>query len=347
MQQSANGQVTKPVESEDGAVVAPGDSVSDALDRAVAVLAEAERPALACHIHPDGDAHGSLLALHLLGRAHGKASVASWPEPFRVAPHYRFLPGLELATPPERFPAAPEVMVTFDLGSPVRLGELAAPALAATELIVLDHHADNQRFGTVNVVDTDAAATAVVVREIARRLGWELDRDVAINLYAGLVTDTGRFRYPNTTPEVFELAEELAAFDLPIPAIVRELFEKHRFSYLMLVSEVLGRAILDPDRRFIAAWVTVEDLEAHGVDYDETEGLIDHVRQTAEADIACVLKEAPGEGLRVSLRSDGSTDVAAIAAVFGGGGHSFMAGFLTDLSIREVVARLRDLIPER
>jgi phosphoesterase RecJ-like protein len=161
------------------------------------------------------------------------------------------------------------------------------------------------------------------------------------------VTDTGRFRYPNTTPEVFELAEELASFDIPIPWIVRELFEKHRFPYLMLVSEVMGRALLDPDRRFVAAWLTADDLERHGVDYDETEGLIDHVRQTAEADVACVVREAPGEGLRVSLRSESGLDVGHIAAQFGGGGHAFMAGFLTDAPIRTVIADLRALIPER
>lgn len=320
-------------------------AVEDELTRAVELIGTADSVALACHVHPDGDALGSLLALHLLCRAHGPPSVASWPEPFAVAPHYRFLPGLDSAVPPDRFPEAPELMVTFDLGARTRLGELSANAARAGQLVVLDHHEDNQRFGTVNVVDTRAAATAVVVREIARRLGWPLDRDVAINLYAGLVTDTGRFRYPNTTPEVFELAEELAGYDLPIPMIVRELFEKHRFPYLMLVSEVMGRAVLDPDRRFVAAWLTTEDLDSYGVEYDETEGLIDQVRQTAEADVACVLKEAPGEGLRVSLRSDNDVDVAAIAAHFGGGGHSFMAGFITDEPIRAVIAQLRALLP--
>jgi len=313
--------------------------------RAAELLTSVDVVALACHIHPDGDALGSLLALHLLCRANGQASIASWPEPFAVGPHYRFLPGIDTAVPSNRFPETPEVMFTFDLGSPVRLGELAANAARAGELVVLDHHSDNRRFGTVNVVATHAAATAVIVRELARRLGWSLDRDVAINLYAGLVTDTGRFRYPNTTPEVFELAEELAAYDLPIPMIVRELFEKHRFPYLMLVSEVMGRAVLDPDRRFVAAWLTAEDLECYGVSYDETEGLIDQVRQTAEADVACVLKEAPGEGLRVSLRSENDIDVAAIAAHFGGGGHPFMAGFLTDAPIRTVIAELLSLLP--
>src|SRR5438105_13131193 len=209
------------------------------LDRAAAAIEGASAVALACHVTPDGDALGSMLALHHLCRAAGKPSVASWPDPFVVAPHYTYLPGLDLTTKPADFPAAPEVMVTFDCGSLARLGELAWPAEAAGELIVVDHHATNDRFGTVNVIDPDAAASAVVVRRLAERLGWPLTRDAAVCLYTGLVTDTGRFQYDNTTPAVFELACELASFDLPIAAITRQLFEEHRFAYLQLVAAVV------------------------------------------------------------------------------------------------------------
>ncbi len=311
------------------------------LTRAVEVIRGAPSLALACHVHPDGDALGSLLAMHLLCEANGVHSVASWPEPFVVGPHYRFLPGLEKAVPPWEFPPEPPVMLTFDLGSFARLGGLASSARAAGELVVLDHHDDNQRFGSVNVVWTGAPATTVVVRELARRLGWSLTPEIACNLYVGLVTDTGRFRYPNTTPEVFALAEELTGYGLSASEIVRELFDKHRYEYLLLEGEVVRRALLDPELGLVIAWVTRDDLERYQVAFDETEGLIDQVRQTAEADVACVLKEAPGEGLRVSLRSEGRVDVAAVAGSFGGGGHPFMAGFTTDQPITEVVAKIR------
>src|SRR5262249_44920374 len=152
-------------------------------------------------------------------------------------------------------PRQPEVMVTFDCGSMARLRELGDVARAAGELIVVDHHATNARYGTINVVDPSAAASAVVVRRLAARLGWPLTRDPAMCLYTGVVTDTGRFQYDNTTPEVFELACELSSFDLPIAAITRQLFEEHRYAYMQLVARVLERAELDRDRRFIAGWV--------------------------------------------------------------------------------------------
>jgi phosphoesterase RecJ-like protein len=315
------------------------------LERAAEAIEGAPSLALACHAHPDGDALGSLLAMQHLADANGKPAVSSWPEPFVVGPHYEFLPGVDQALPPTRFPERPDVMVTFDSGSLDRLGSLAPRARSAQELVVLDHHADNQRFGTINAVLTDAAATAVVVRRLAGLLGWDLTREAALCLYVGLVTDTGRFQYPNTTSEVFHLAEELSAYDLPVAAITRELFEKHRFAYVQLAAMVLARAELDADRGFVAAWVTAGDLTRYGVAFDETEGLIDLVRRTAEAEVSCVLKEAPGEGLRVSLRSVGDVDVGRIAKDLGGGGHAFMAGFTTGASIPETLGAIRELLP--
>jgi len=306
-----------------------------------AVLDAAGSLALACHHHPDGDALGSMLAMHLLCEANGKPSVASWPSPFVVAPHYEFLPGLDRCTPPAEFPAEPEVLVTFDLGNVGRLGDLAPAAERAGQVVVLDHHPDNRRFGTHNLVDERAAATAVLVRRIAAELGWSLTRDVALCLYVGLVTDTGRFRYPNTTSDVFHLAEELAEHDLPIARITRELFEKHRFQYVQLLSMALARAELDQDLRLVVAWLSAQDLAAFDVSFDETEGFIDHVRACQEADVACVVREAPGEGMRVSLRSTGPVDVSELAARFGGGGHAFMSGFSSDRPIHEVVSAVR------
>ena len=314
---------------------------TEALDRAVRAIEDADSLALACHVGPDGDALGSMLALHHLCRAHGKPSVASWPEPFVVAPHYTYLPGLDSTTKPADFPDAPAVMITFDCGSLDRLGELAAPARAAGELIVLDHHVSNARYGSINVVDPDAAATAVVVRQLAHDLGWPLNRDAAMCIYTGLVTDTGRFQYSNTTPEVFALAQELSTFDLPIAAITRQLFEEHRFAYLQLVAKCLGRAQLDSELELVSTGITADDLRTFGVEIEETEGLIDLVRRAGEAEVACVLKETP-EGIRVSLRSLSRVDVAAVAAHFGGGGHKYAAGFTVGGTVESVLEDIKD-----
>lgn len=314
-----------------------------ALAEAAAAIVSAGSVALACHVDPDGDALGSMLALHHLCQAQGKASVASWPEPFVVAHHYAFLPGVDACTKPDDFPIAPEVMVTFDCGSLGRLGSLAAPARAAGQLIVVDHHRSNEAYGTINLVDPDAAASAVLVRRLAARLGWPLTGDAALCLYTGVVTDTGRFQYDNTTQEVFRLATELSGFDLPIAPITRQLFEESRFNYLQLVGACLSRAQLDRPLGFVATWVTLGDLERYGVAVEETEGLIDLIRRTAEAAVSCVAKETP-DGIRVSLRSVDGVDVAAIASRFGGGGHRHAAGFTATGTISEVLKAVRRVL---
>lgn len=315
-----------------------------ALERAAAAIESAAHLSQACHHTPDGDALGSMLAIHHLAVANGKSVVSSWPEPFVVAPHYSFLPGLELVTKPADFPPAPELMITLDCGAASRLAELAPPARAAHELIVIDHHFTNEGYGTINLIDPTAAATAVVVRSLFERLGWPLTRDAALCLYTGLVTDTGRFQYEGTTPRVFALAEELSGFDLPIPAMNRQLFEEHRLAYLRLAGEALQRAVLDADRRFVATWVSAADMARHGVDVEETEGLIDLIRRTTEADVSAVLKETP-EGTKVSLRAVTDFDVGAVATIFGGGGHKSAAGFTSDRPVPEVLDALRDALP--
>jgi phosphoesterase RecJ-like protein len=313
---------------------------SDAIAKATEVIRRSRQVALACHVNPDGDALGSMLALHHVLRANGYDSIASFSEPFVVAPHYRELPGLERLTPPDRFPREPAVMVTFDSGSLSRLGDLEASAKAADELVVIDHHVSNQRYGTINVIDPDAAASGVLVRRLIERLELPLNRDAAVCLYAAVVCDTGRFQYESTTSEVFALAGELTCFDVPIARLSRTLFEEHRFAYLQLLADVLARSVLVPEKKFVWTYVSQDDLARHGVTFEEVEGLIDVVRRTREAEVACVLKEAPDHTWRVSLRSLGDVDVRHIAEHEGGGGHRFAAGFTSDDPVHKVVARI-------
>ena len=314
------------------------------LDQAADAIAAAPSLALACHHTPDGDALGSMLALHHLALVAGKQSVASWPEPFDVPAHYTFLPGLDLTTKPADFPYEPDLMMTFDCGSLARLGELAPAAQRARQLIVVDHHSTNDGYGTVNLIEPDAAASAVVVRSLLARLGWDLNRDAAQCLYTGLVCDTGRFQYECTTPEVFALAQELAGFDLPIGPMNRQLFEEHRLAYLRLAGVALQRAEYDGDRRFVATWVTADDLATHGVGLEETEGLIDLLRRASEADVSAVLKETP-DGTKVSLRAVTEFDVGRLAIGFGGGGHRAAAGFVSALPVRELLDAIRQSLP--
>jgi phosphoesterase RecJ-like protein len=312
-----------------------------ALERAAKTIDAADHVTLMCHVTPDGDALGSMLALHHALLAAGRSSVATFPEPFVIAPHYRDLPGLDLITRPADVPADLGVVVTFDCGALGRLGNLRPLAESAAELIVVDHHVSNERYGTINVIDATAAASGVVVRDLIDRLGLVLTHDVAFCLYTALVCDTGRFQYESTTSGVFNLAAELLAFDLPVSTLSRTLFEEHSFAYLQLLGEALAGATLVPEQSFVWTAVTQDLLARHGVTMEEVEGLIDIIRRTAEADVACVVKEEADGTVKVSLRSVGATDVEQVATANGGGGHRFAAGFTSHDGIDATVARIR------
>jgi phosphoesterase RecJ-like protein len=302
--------------------------------RAVKILAGARQVCLACHVRPDADALGSMLAAAHALRAAGpeRAVIASFgDEPFAVPANLRFLPGAELVTPPAAYPARPEVMVTFDAAAASRLGLLAAPAAAARELIVLDHHASSEAFGTVRLVDPAAAATAVLARELIARLGVPLSRDIATGLYAGLVTDTGAFKF-STTPAIHELAAELIGTGIEPGAVARELFDRAPFGYLRLLSAVLGRAELEPAAAgglgLVWTQVSRADREqAGGLALDAVEPLIDTLRRTDEAEVAVVLKEADNGDWLVSARSKDHVDIGRACQALGGGGHARAAGF--------------------
>ncbi|MFN2556687.1 MAG: bifunctional oligoribonuclease/PAP phosphatase NrnA [Nitriliruptorales bacterium] len=300
---------------------------------------------LACHADPDGDALGSLLALHLFLRRLGYETVASWgSDPFVVPPQYTFLPGLHTLLPPHEFPDEPELLLTFDAGCTERLGLLTPAAARTKTLIVVDHHESNDRFGDVNLVAPHAAATVVLVDELVRRLGGSPDRDIAACLYTGLVTDTGRFQYRNVDRSTMELGSRLIGKGIEHAEISRQMFDTHSFGYLKVLGRVLARSTFVPEASLVYSWVEQADLDRFGVALEETEGIIDVLRSADAAEVTMVIKEQADGEWRVSLRSKGRTDVGALAHEFGGGGHPFSAGFVFDGSREAAVSRVVHLL---
>jgi bifunctional oligoribonuclease and PAP phosphatase NrnA len=301
---------------------------------AVKMIDDAGQVCLACHVRPDADALGSMLAVAvaLAGRPGGQTVFPSFgDDPFAVPGILRFLPGQSLLGAPADYPDRPEVMISFDAASIDRLGRLAGPAAAAGALIVLDHHASNTGFGSVNLVDPAAAATAVLAAELIDRLGISLTEDIALGLYAGLVTDTGSFKYAATTPKVHELAARLLATGIEPGTVARELYDRAPFSYLRMLSAALGRAQLDRDAAsgLGLVWTTVTraDRTQASLPLAAAESVIDLVRKTDEAEVAAVLKEDDDGTWQVSVRSKELVDVGAACSELGGGGHTRAAGF--------------------
>lgn len=286
------------------------------------------------HVDPDADALGSLLALRRWLMGAGARVFGTWgSDPFEPPSQLDFLPGFDELVPAEQVPADPDLLIAVDFSSVGRLGLLAPVAESATSVLVIDHHqpdharpAGAEPFGDVLLVDPDASSTVALAERLLRELGAELDVHTATCLYAGLVTDTGRFQYANVDPETFELGARLKATGIDHSAIARRLFETHSLGYLELLRRVLERVGFDEQRGLLHTWFSDDDVAECGVNPGETEAVIDVVRTVDRATIAVVGKRFEGEW-KVSMRSEpGGVDVSRIAARLDGGGHRNAAG---------------------
>jgi phosphoesterase RecJ-like protein len=315
--------------------------VSDELTRAAEALRGASTVAIACHVNPDADAIGSMLGLSNFLRARGTSTTCSFPnEPFDPPRWASMLPGHETLVPPREFPKQPAVMVTCDAASMDRLGMLAPAAERAATLIWIDHHVSNDGLGTIPLIDPRASSTSEMVWRLLREIGGEISVETAACLYAGLVTDTGRFQYQAVTPQTLRLGAELREFPFEHTRLVQALYEDNATTYLKLLGVALERIEHDPSADLVWSYLTQADLAGAGVHPSETDDLIDVVRTAREADVAAVLKQQRDGRFKVSMRSKGGHDVAAVAASFGGGGHRLAAGYTSPHGLTETVERL-------
>jgi phosphoesterase RecJ-like protein len=316
--------------------------VNEELARAAEVLQEAPTVALACHVNPDADALGSMLGLADHLRAAGKQTICSFPnEPFDPPRWVAMLPGSELLVPPRDFPKEPAVMVTCDAASMDRLGVLAPAAVRSKTLIWIDHHVSNEGLGTIALIDPHASSTCEVVWRLLKRLGGEISLESATCLYAGLVTDTGRFQYQAVRPDTLRLAAELREYPFDHTRLVQALYEDNALAYLRLLGVALERIELEPDVDLVWSYLTQADLAGAGVHPAEADDLIDVVRTAREADVAAVVKQQLDGRFKVSMRSKGGHDVAQIASAYGGGGHRLAAGYTSPHGLTETVERLK------
>ena len=303
-------------------------------------LRSADRFLLTTHEGPDGDALGSLLATHKLLQQLGKDSVMFLAaKEFPLPVEYRFLPLEEVFHEPP-VDVVDRVLVFLDCGN---IDRMPVDFLRRDDakILNLDHHHDNTRFGTLNLVDTRASCTAEIVFRVARLLGADITPEIATALYVGLITDTGRLMYENTGPDAHRMAAELIEAGVDVHDIYRRLYERVPLEKLHLVARALQRIERVDDCKLAVTYIAAEDYGETGSDESLTEGIIDHVRALECAEVAAMIRDKTDGGphaRKVSLRSaTGRVDVSAIAQRYGGGGHRRAAGFSTDLTYDELL----------
>jgi phosphoesterase RecJ-like protein len=303
-----------------------------------------ERFLVVAHENPDGDALGSMLGLTLGLRSLGKDAVMYLAGNAPLPAEYRFL-RLDDVRHDVPDDVGERVLIAVDCANERRISEDRSAVERAAMVIDIDHHHDNSRFGEVNLIVPDASSTAEIVRDVLRELDVSLTPEIALALYVGLVTDTGRFQYTNTTPKALELAAELVAAGADVHGVFRHVYETVQFAKLKLLARALERAQLFEGGRLVVSYLLKDDFGAVGAEEPYSEGIIDHLRSVEGSEMVALIREPPrneGPARRISLRSShDEVDVSAIARQAGGGGHRQAAGFSSERPIGEIIDFLR------
>lgn len=300
-------------------------------------LKSASSVLIGTHLNPDGDALGSALAVsHYLDGLGIENEVLCHHMPPR---NLRFLPGVNRIrqTPKEE---KYDLGIVVDLDSLERLGNTEPFFANCEKTIFIDHHVPHDAPGDIRIVDTSAPATAVILTRLFLLLGAEITPEIATCLITGIVTDTGSFRFRNTTPESLSLASKLLEQGGDINQVSEMVFQSKPISSARLLGFTLERMQLDCDNQLCWSALSHDDFEQnHGADED-TEGFVNELLSIETVQISALFREPKRGKIRCSVRSRGDYDVAAVARIFGGGGHRNAAGCTFEGPMEEAIDKL-------
>ncbi len=289
------------------------------------LICESDNFVLSGHINPDGDCLGSELALMHALHALGKQATCVFANDFKLPLGLSWLPGLQNMVPAHEYSEAPDVFIACDVPTLERLGASADIHARAKLHITIDHHAVDTTMAQYTYVDPDASATALLVWELIGLLPLTPSLNMARCAYTGLMTDTGRFQFQNTTRECFEAAADMMSYGLRPDDVAREVFQNNSLASFLLAERMIAHAEIDEKTGLAISYITHDDLDNCLATKADADMLIDMLRSIAGVRVAALLREAEGE-VRASLRAKDATNVAQVARQFGGGGHVAAAG---------------------
>ncbi len=322
-------------------------------EQIVELINQASHVVLATHVHPDGDALGSLLGFANILESRGKQVFRYLDAP--VSHLYDFLPGTSLAS--TDLDAALQfaeqadraggkvVAVALDCGDAERLGESKDRLLSISPFIVIDHHCGHRDFGDHLWLESSCSSTGEMVYELALVLGANVSLDAAFCLYVAIVTDTGSFRYESTSPRTLRVAADLVESGVRPDEVAERVYDNYTLARLRLMEMVLATLEIYADGQIGTITVSAEMFAKSGASSDEVEGFINYPRALRSVRVAVFFKESKDGIISVSLRAKGTCDVASVAADFGGGGHRNAAGFrFADQSMEVVQQKVLDAL---
>ncbi len=298
---------------------------------------------LTTHVNPDGDALGALLAMGLALQSNGRKIVMFNESPIPAV--YRFLPGIDQIEREVPSPFAYETVVVLDCGDLDRVGAVAAQIQRSARVINIDHHVTNTGFGHHQLIDSEASSSTELVYRILKQMNLAIDTAVATSIYTGILTDTGSFRFNNTNSRAFDICAEMVGCGVDPYVVAQHVYGTYSLGRIKLLNMALDSIEISRNGKLSLMTLTRAMFAETDTQPEDVDGMINYAKRIEDVRVAALIMEnANGhtkaddgpKRYHVSLRSDGSVDVARIAAAFGGGGHFNAAGFGVDGSLNEL-----------
>jgi len=316
------------------------------MDLIISKIKKAQHILLASHSNPDGDAVSSLLALGLaIGKLNKKTTIYN-ASPIPAV--YRFLPSVERIVGRIKKAKLYDVALILDCGDLPRIGEASATVSQIPVIINIDHHISNTRFGDIQLIDASACSTAEIVYRLIKALNAPIDKAIATSIYTGILTDTGSFRFSNTNQAAFAISREMAELGVEPYNVAQHVFGTYSLGRIKLLNLALDSIEISDNGKLSVMTITSAMFAKTQTHPEDVDGMINYARRIEDVKVAALIQEQKNGKtesdsqcrFHVSLRSDGTVDVAVIAGSFGGGGHSSAAGFQVETTLAELKSEI-------
>ena len=297
---------------------------------------------LASHSGPDGDAVSSLLALGLAIGKLGRKTTIYNASPIPAV--YRFLPSVERIVRHIKKANTYDLALVLDCGNLTRIGEAHSTVSQIPVVINIDHHISNTGFGDIQLVDPLACSTAEIVYRLIKAMDVPIDNAMATSLYTGILTDTGSFRFSSTNQAAFAISQEMAELGVEPHDVAQHVYGTYSLGRIKLLNLALDSIEISDNGKLSIMTVTGAMFAETRTQPEDADGMINYARRIEDVKVAALIHEQKNGTTNsngrcryhVSLRSDGSVDVAAIAGSFGGGGHASAAGFQVETTLTKL-----------
>jgi bifunctional oligoribonuclease and PAP phosphatase NrnA len=321
------------------------------MDRIIQNLKKSNHVFLASHTNPDGDAIGSLLAIGVgLNRLDKKIFLFN-ESPIPAV--YRFLPFIELIE--HEIPESLEfdTAIILDCGNLERIGKGLPVVRRVPVILNIDHHITNNNFGTCQLIDTNACSTAEIVYRIIKKMGIPVNSSIATSIYTGILTDTGSFRFSNTNQTAFAICQEMIHCGVNPYEVAQNVYGTYSLGRIRLLNLALDSIEISSNGKLSMMTITQEMIDETKTHSEDIDGFINYARRIEDIKVAALIHEQKSASdqnqpnslktFHVSLRSDGTFDVSAIASSFGGGGHPSAAGYTVETTLEALKAQIISL----